>query len=80
MSDAQRWPALMSREDVAEYLSLSLSTVSRLIADGSLETKVFSRLVRIPKSSVDAFIESLPKSTHASRASRRPAAKRAQTT
>lgn len=61
MSD--RWPALMTYELAAEYLSVSYRTIKRLVAAGELETRAFSRGgVRIPLRSLDQWIESLPSS------------------
>jgi len=57
----ERWPALMTRQVAAEYLSVSPKTIQRLVADGAFRTRAFSRTgVRICRASVDEWIETLP--------------------
>jgi excisionase family DNA binding protein len=51
-------PALLTRQDVALLLSVSIRGVDEAIATGTLEIVSIGRLVRIRPSAVEAFIES----------------------
>jgi excisionase family DNA binding protein len=51
-------PALLTRQDVAFSLSVSMRGVDEAIATGALEIVSIGRLVRIRPSAVEAFIES----------------------
>ena len=58
---SNRWPALMTYRLAAEYLSLGITKVKELASSGELQVKKYSdRIVRIPKTSLDAWIENLP--------------------
>lgn len=57
---AERWPALLSRAEAAEYLGCSATTVSRLKAIGHLHTVSVRGLIKFRRAELDAFIESLP--------------------
>ena len=50
-------PALVTREEAAEMLRVSVSTVDRYLKDGLLpKSKVGTRLVRISRSAVESFV------------------------
>lgn len=50
-------PLHLTREETAEALRVSLSTVDRYLRDGTLpKSKLGKRLVRIDRSAIDAFL------------------------
>lgn len=59
---SERWPALMSTEDAAEYLGLSVKSLHRLRAAERIRTVTIrdGSLIRFRRSDLDAFIEDLP--------------------
>ncbi len=59
MSD--RWPALMDKPIAAEYLSTSVRTIERMMADGELKPVKFRGEVRFRKVELDEFINKLPR-------------------
>lgn len=59
MSD--RWPALMSKKDAAEYIGISLTQFNRMLMCGHFVPKRISdRRIGIKRSDLDDYIESLP--------------------
>ena len=53
--------ALFTVPDAAEYLSIDISTVYRLAAEGLLEKRYIGKVrFRIPRTSLDAYIAGLP--------------------
>lgn len=58
---AERWPALLSKSDAAEYLGIGVTTLNGLRARGELSTVLIGdgRIVRYRRSDLDRFIESL---------------------
>lgn len=75
-------PALMDKATAAQYLSVSVSQIERMIAAGAIKTKVFSRNgVRIPTTELDQWIENLPSGqSRREKQSRRPGARAHQCT
>jgi excisionase family DNA binding protein len=57
---SERWPALMSTSDAAEYLGLSESTLRRLRGGGELSSVRVRGVTRYRRIDLDRFIESLP--------------------
>jgi len=58
---AELWPALLTRESAAAYLSVSKRYLDQLISSKQVQTKVFSRRgVRVLKTSLDDWIDRLP--------------------
>lgn len=53
-------PQLYSRQEAADRLSVSLSTLTRMCAAGHLQTVRIGRSVRIPAESVSDFIAGKP--------------------
>jgi excisionase family DNA binding protein len=52
-------PELLSKEDVARALGVSVQTVHRLIKSGELQTqKIGPRFVRITKSELERYLNS----------------------
>lgn len=49
-------PPLMTAAEVAALLQVSLRTVRRLIADGTLPSVRIGRAVRVPQEALDAFL------------------------
>ncbi len=49
---------LLSRNDLAEYLSCSPTHAAKLIADGTIPSFRIGSLRRVRKSDLDAYIES----------------------
>lgn len=47
---------LLTVEQVAEYLQVSMSTVRRMIHKGELPAQRVRRLVRVPKAAVEAYL------------------------
>ena len=47
---------LLTVEQVAEYLQVSMSTVRRMIQKGELPAQRVRRLVRVPKAAVEAYL------------------------
>lgn len=58
MSD--RWPALMSVKQAAEYLSTSEATVRRLKANGEIKSVRLRGDVKYRRYDLDKFIDKLP--------------------
>ena len=61
---SERWPALMSKVDAAEYLSISKTTLESLISDADcpiIPRRISSRRIGLLRSELDEWIESLPK-------------------
>ncbi|QDV22869.1 helix-turn-helix domain-containing protein [Aureliella helgolandensis] len=58
----ERWPALLSLQDAAEYLGVSTQTVGRLKARGAIRSVVVNgtTLIRYRRSDLDLYIERLP--------------------
>ena len=57
----ERWPALLSLQDAAEYLGVSTQTVGRLKAAGAIRSVVVKgTLIRYRRSDLDLYIERLP--------------------
>lgn len=57
---AERWPALLSRAEAAEYLGVSETTISREKAGGRLHSVTIRGLIKYRRSELDSYIESLP--------------------
>lgn len=57
-------PLLLPLGGVAEYLGCSLSTVKRLIADGSLPTVTVGGTRRVRRIDVEAYVEGLRDGRH----------------
>lgn len=56
-----RWPALMSKKDAAEYIGVSLTQFNRLIMSGTfIPKRISDRRIGIRRAELDDFIESLP--------------------
>ncbi len=55
-----RWPELMDKETAASYLSMSLSTIDRLIANGELPVRVIGTMTRIQRYAIDEWIDRQP--------------------
>lgn len=54
----QQLPQLLTRQQAAEALGVSVQTVARLIRRGQLETRrVGERMVRIPAESLERYVE-----------------------
>lgn len=49
-------PEFLSPSQVADLLAISRDSVLRAVKRGDLEAVVYGRLVRIPRSSLDAFL------------------------
>jgi excisionase family DNA binding protein len=56
----ERWPALMSRDQAAEYLGISPSTLSREKAAGRIRSKVIRGMYMYSREDLDRFIDALP--------------------
>ncbi len=58
---SERWPALMTREEAAEYLGIGKSSMSLLIAKGDIRGVKFyaNGQPRYKRSDLDELIESL---------------------
>ena len=56
----RRWGALLSKQETAEYLSISTRTLNRLMAEKLLQPVAIGSLLRFRRSDVDGYIESLP--------------------
>ena len=59
---SERWPALLTRKEAAEYLSISPTSFSLLIAKGVIRGVKHYQAVRDPKykrTDLDEYIESL---------------------
>lgn len=65
-------PQLYSRQEAADRLSVSLSTLTRMCAAGHLQTVRIGRSVRIPRDSVVAYIQGAPARPHDARAADAP--------
>ena len=57
---AERWPGLMSRAEAAEYLGVSIETVSREKANGKIKSVLLRGMVRYSREALDAYIRDLP--------------------
>jgi excisionase family DNA binding protein len=59
---SERWPALMSTEDAAEYLGLSVKSLHRLRAAERIKTVTIrdGSFIRFRRTDLDAFIDELP--------------------
>lgn len=57
---AERWPALMSRSEAADYLGVSENTLARLKASEELRSVMLRSMVRFRRSDLDRFIDDLP--------------------
>lgn len=55
-----RWSALMDKPDAAEYLSISVSTLDRLVAADAIKPVVLKSMIRFRRADLDDFIEHLP--------------------
>jgi len=64
-SMSPRWPALLDKQQAAEYLSISVRTLERLMADETLRPVAVrgSDLIRFRRIELDDYIQSL---SHAS--------------
>jgi excisionase family DNA binding protein len=51
---------LLSADDAAEYLSISVRTFGKLASDGVIKRRRIGSLVRYALSDLDAYIDSLP--------------------
>ena len=57
-----RWPRMLDRKQVAEYLTVSTATVERLVKDGIIPAPVLrlgTRLLRWDRASIDAALDNL---------------------
>ncbi len=57
---AERWPALLTREEAAEYLGVSVETVSREKAAGRIKSKVLRGKYLYSRDDLDRYISDLP--------------------
>lgn len=57
---SERWPGLLTREGAAEYLNVSVETVSREKAAGRIKSVLIRGMVRYSRESLDAYIRDLP--------------------
>jgi excisionase family DNA binding protein len=59
---SERWPALLTTEDAAEYLGLSVKSLNRLRAAQRIKSVTVrdGSFIRFRRSDLDAFIEDLP--------------------
>lgn len=57
---SERWPGLLTREEAAEYLGCSPSTVSREKAAGRIKSVLLRGAVKYSREALDAFIRDLP--------------------
>jgi excisionase family DNA binding protein len=57
MVTAEREKALFTVEEAQDYLSVSRMTIFRLLKAGDLRRVKIGRVTRIPRASLDAFIE-----------------------
>jgi excisionase family DNA binding protein len=56
----ERWPALLSKADAAEYLSCSVAMIERLKARGTLKTvKICERKYLFRRWDLDQYIDQL---------------------
>ena len=51
----------LTRKQAAQYLQISLPTLSRLLREGRLEVHKEGRIVRIHRDDIDAWLRSHPK-------------------
>ncbi len=56
----ERWPALLSTEEAAEYLGVSVSTIKRLAGADEIRTVKVRSMYRYRRDDLDAFIGELP--------------------
>lgn len=57
----ERWPALLSREEAAEYLGCSIETIARLKAGEKIRSVVLKgTIIRYRRVDLDAFVDNLP--------------------
>lgn len=82
---SERWPGLLSREEAADYLGVSIETLSRMKAGGELRSVTLrgGSIIRYRRVDLDAFIDNLPFGdgdcpANAARESKRKAAKAAR--
>jgi excisionase family DNA binding protein len=57
---AERWPGLMTRAEAAEYLGVSIETVSREKANGKIKSVLLRGMVKYSREALDAYIRELP--------------------
>jgi excisionase family DNA binding protein len=57
---AERWPALMSRREAAEYLGTSVETISMEKANGKIKSVMLRGTPKYSREALDEYIRSLP--------------------
>lgn len=59
---SERWPALLTAEDAAEYLSISVKSLHRLRAAERIKAVTIrdGSFIRFRRTDLDAFIDDLP--------------------
>jgi excisionase family DNA binding protein len=58
---SERWPALLTREEAAEYLGIGITALNSLRASGELKSvRIREATIRYRKSDLDKLVESLP--------------------
>ncbi len=57
---SERWPGLMTRRDAAEYLSVSVETISREKANGNIKSVLLRGMVMYSREALDNYIQGLP--------------------
>lgn len=57
----ERWPALLSREEAAEYLGCSIETISRLRAAEQIRSVALKgSIIRYRRNDLDHLVDNLP--------------------
>lgn len=56
----ERWPALLSREEAAEYLGVSPKTIARIKSLGQIRSVQLRGKILFRRTELDAFIDELP--------------------
>lgn len=57
---SERWPALLSRAEAADYLGVSETTIAKLKAAEELRSVVLRSLIKYRRTDLDRFIDDLP--------------------
>jgi excisionase family DNA binding protein len=57
---AERWPALLTRAEAAEYLGVSIETISREKAAGKIKSVWLRGAIKYRREDLDQYIRDLP--------------------
>lgn len=57
---AERWPGLLSRNEAAEYLGVSIETISREKAAGKIKSVWIRGMIKYRREDLDQYIRDLP--------------------